>query len=539
MKSKLMLLAVVLAGIALRAWGTAGKTVISHDEAISYLGATGNLGRYQAVQDGGAPGGEWATTADWQSYLTIHSPLPAEMQTIARDQAEFDIHPPLYFWLLHIWVRLWGVSPGIGPSLNIIFFLIGAPALFGLARFLLGDVREALVVTLVWAVSPGVLRTAAEGRQYDLLGVLAILFVWLLAVCLDRKRPVASWLWLLLGIVTAAGNLTHYHFVLVAAGGFLVFGWRQVRHNGRFRPTRPLLTALGVVAAGYFISFLLHPAFLTSFEKLADRQVDEATFFLTPLDVMRRIYAAVDTFTGFWVYGPLLQVAIFILFLSGIAFAGLTFVRNRQRLVNGLKQVNWAGYQALLLFLWLGGISILMYLTFISPIHAMTSRHMAAVWPFYAFLAVFLVRVVQARWKQPRLNQYLTVGLATWMVLSGALSVWQTNSEMQSKINGLDILETSPALLVDTVHRGVLPQLLIHVPPSKRIFAAWQIPLLEQPDDWLVQLPDGALYLSDGAYGNTAAGQDQILALLMGEFTPQPVESSIPGIGTVYLLHKN
>jgi uncharacterized membrane protein len=111
MKRGGIILVVILTGLGLRVWGTAGKTIISHDEAIAYLGATGNLGRYQAVQDGGVPGGEWITAAEWQSLLTIHSPLLPALQTIAGDQAAFDIHPPLYFWLLHLWVQVWDAAP--------------------------------------------------------------------------------------------------------------------------------------------------------------------------------------------------------------------------------------------------------------------------------------------------------------------------------------------------------------------------------------------------------------------------------------------
>lgn len=534
--SRLLLLVVVLAGLALRVWGTAGKSVISHDEAIAYLGATGNLGRYQAVQEGDAPGGVWATTAEWHSFLTVGSPLFSTLQTIARDQAAFDIHPPLYFWLLHLWVRAWGVAPWVGPALNIIFFLIGAPALYGLARYLLQDEWEALLVTVVWGASPAVLRTAAEARQYDLLGVLAILFIWVLAVCLEGERRTPVWQWVLLGVVTAAGNLTHYHFILVVGGGLLVLGRQWMWQGGRLRLGRPLLVAGGVITIGYIVSFLLHPAFLASFEALAGRQVEEATFFLTPLDVMRRIYATVDTFSGFWVYGWPLQVAVFILFLSGIAFAGLTFVRNRERIQRGAKQVEGLGYQALLLCLWLGGISIVMYLTFVSPIHAMTSRHMAAVWPFYAFLAVFLVRVARAKWGQSRFVGFLPAGLAILMVLFGALSILAANRQARVQTAGLDVLKAAPAVLVDTVHRGVLPQLLIHVPPGKEIFAEWQTGMLERPEAWLGELPDGSLYLSDGAYGNTAENEEAILALLAQVFVVEPVDGLIPGVGDVYRL---
>jgi hypothetical protein len=44
--------------------------------------------------------------------------------------------------------------------------------------------------------------------------------------------------------------------------------------------------------------------------------------------------------------------------------------------------------------------------------------------------------------------------------------------------------------------------------------------------------------LSDGAYGNTADGKEQILALLAEVFDLQPVEAPIPGMGSVFLLER-
>ena len=96
--------------------------------------------------------------------------------------------------------------------------------------------------------------------------------------------------------------------------------------------------------------------------------------------------------------------------------------------------------------------------------------------------------------------------LAILIILFGALSVWQENKQMQEKVAGLDALANTPALLVDTLHRGVLPQLLIHLSPEKPIFAA--------------------------------EGRAQILALLAENFNLEPVEAAIPGMDTVYLLEK-
>jgi hypothetical protein len=225
-------------------------------------------------------------------------------------------------------------------------------------------------------------------------------------------------------------------------------------------------------------------------------------------------------------------------FLSGVVFGGLAYRRSKQRVRSWLGRVNWEGYEAFLLYLWMAGISIFMYLTFISPIHAMTSRHMAAVWPFYAFLPVFLVRMAAARRGKVAgiESPSLLAGTVVAVVVFGLVSVWQTNVESRGRLDGLSYLETAPAILVDTVHRGVLPQFLIHAPANKAIFAGSQSWLLEDSAAWKGQLSPGSLYLSDTAYGNTESGREEILALLEEDFEVIRLEEGVPGIGVMYLL---
>ena len=113
---------------ALRIAGTAGKKTIDPDEGISYMAATGHLGEYFGVDDQ-SPYGTWVEASDWKRFIQIEEKFC--FKQISSDLARHDIHPPLYFWLLHLWSLIFGVHLWTGPSLNIMISIIAIPLEFG------------------------------------------------------------------------------------------------------------------------------------------------------------------------------------------------------------------------------------------------------------------------------------------------------------------------------------------------------------------------------------------------------------------------
>ena len=116
------------------------------------------------------------------------------LATITRDAAR-DIHPPLYYYLLHCWVRLFGNSEIALRSLSV----LSGTALV-LVTYLLGrelfNRRVALIAALLAAVSPFQVHYSQETRMYILVALwaaLAVLFcvLWLKSWVQGRAETMA------------------------------------------------------------------------------------------------------------------------------------------------------------------------------------------------------------------------------------------------------------------------------------------------------------------------------------------------------------
>src|SRR5829696_621608 len=268
-----VLLACTLAGATgLRMAAGAEKRGITHDEAISYLAAACNEGEYARLTFGRRPPyGRWAPASEWKALLRPARPLC--LATIARDLGDEDIHPPLYFWLLHGWALVFGVGTWAGVSLNIVLAGLTTLALFGLARRVLGDPLRAALVAFAWSFSPAAIRVFFEARQYELLALLAVLFMWQCVRLADpatrpRGRDLA-----VLAALTAAGALSQFLFAVVAVAGLVLL---LVRRRSEMQAIAPV----AAVAAGYLGFALLDPAFLASLARGRSQAADPALHLL-------------------------------------------------------------------------------------------------------------------------------------------------------------------------------------------------------------------------------------------------------------------
>jgi hypothetical protein len=519
-----LLLATFILLPGLRLLALAGKTSVSHDESISYLAASGYQALYGQARAGSFPYGRWVAATEWQQFR--EQPQRFVFSQIGRDLAQYDIHPPLYFWLLNLWLPLTGVNPWSGPLLNLFIDVATAFVLWRLALQVLNDRFESALVTFIWAVSPAVLETAAQARQYSLFGLCTLIFVWHVVQWTIRRQTPAVAFMAGLAVSTAAGALVHFHFILVVTGSLLFLAFRLGR-AGRQR----LVTAMAAVTAGYGLFVLLHPSFYQSLQRLAYRQDLEAQYLTDRLDIYRRIYATVHTFTGFFTFGILFQAALFSMSLAFLLWLLLVVARNRSRLVSLLQQTDWTGAYILYFFFWLSGAVLLLYFSYLSPIHAMSARHLSAVWPFLAFAPVFLLRLVGEQQRAP-----LAIGLCLLVFVAGLASVWPLPAA-PGQAQAAALWENSDLLLVDTVEEGILPRILWDVPGHKRILAADQGFLIANADKWLHTLDGGALYASDLSYENNPAQRDAIL-LLMAQYYEVERLGAAPAVADLYQVRK-
>ena len=242
----------LLISLALHLWRMASVTTLVHDDGISYMAATGHQVAYR--QD--MPFDQWVPASDWKRFWRPESFWC--FRTIAEDLRTHDIHPPLYFWCLHVWTFCLGTQAWTGPALNTVFFALTFFVLFGLLREVLGSDLPAGLAVFLWAVSPQVIDVAMNARQYSLLTLIAVTFAWALLRLVRPGQP--SWLVMLaLALCAMAGMMTQYQFfVVIAAGAALVLLLTATRRMSSAHATTVILP----LVCGALLFWLLNPHFL-------------------------------------------------------------------------------------------------------------------------------------------------------------------------------------------------------------------------------------------------------------------------------------
>ncbi len=264
-------------------------------------------------------------------YLAQKSLLEMTTRTAA------DIQPPLYYCVLHVWMRLAGRSEFAVRFLSLLFGTVTVPLIFVLGRRLAGE-RVGLLAASLLAVSPFHVWYAQETRMYTLVTLLGVLSSWLLLRAIGAGRvdmvptggvvdggdaaqeSAAHTGWLLYAIANVAAVYSHYYaFFLVAFQTVFLFLWWLVHGQ----PGRVL--ARGVLAQVACILAYLPWAGFALNRYAVDESYWEGTL---SLDFVRKTLLAFAT--GHTVYesqANVITVGYVILVLVGLA----ALLASRQR----------------------------------------------------------------------------------------------------------------------------------------------------------------------------------------------------------------
>ncbi len=164
-----------------------------------------------------------------------------------------DVHPPLYFLILHSWTRLFGTGERIVRSLSGLFYILSVFAAFGIGRELYGT-KTGLLCAAIYLSSPLGILAAQFARMYALLSLLSILSTWLYLQFSIKPRD-SRFLFALYVVVNVLGTLTHIAFL------FLLFG-QIVVHLLLYRHERMKRFALAIVLSLLPYLFLWSPILL-------------------------------------------------------------------------------------------------------------------------------------------------------------------------------------------------------------------------------------------------------------------------------------
>jgi mannosyltransferase len=162
-----------------------------------------------------------------------------------------DIQPPLYYYLLWLWVRLAGTSEYALRFPSVFFGLLTLPMLWVTARRLLGK-RAAWLAALFLALSPLHVYYAQEARMYTLLTFLGLLSSYLLLRLVSNRtksfpspyRREGLGMGVAYALAAVAALYTHYFafFLLVAHALYALYKWRHQLRSGH--PLKPRTSTL-------------------------------------------------------------------------------------------------------------------------------------------------------------------------------------------------------------------------------------------------------------------------------------------------------
>lgn len=123
-----------------------------------------------------------------------------------------DVHPPLYYLILHWWQDFFGSSLVSLRSFSMVCGLLIVIFTYLLMRKLFSE-RVARFAGLLTAIGPFLIRYSQEARMYSFAALIAIVATYVFVIALSKKKAY-GW-WLFYGVIIAAGLYTQYYLALL------------------------------------------------------------------------------------------------------------------------------------------------------------------------------------------------------------------------------------------------------------------------------------------------------------------------------------
>ncbi len=143
-----------------------------------------------------------------------------------------DIHPPLYYSLLHIWILIAGPAVLSVRLFSVAVGVLSVPLVFILGRRLFCT-RVGIMVAMTMAVAPFHIYYSQEVRMYALVTFLVLCSMYLFVSLLGSEESVSSSRirWAAYVVVTSLAMYTQYYAIFVPISQTIMFFARCKRHR--------------------------------------------------------------------------------------------------------------------------------------------------------------------------------------------------------------------------------------------------------------------------------------------------------------------
>ncbi|MBE9192440.1 hypothetical protein IQ230_19225 [Gloeocapsopsis crepidinum LEGE 06123] len=295
-------------------------------------------------------------------------------------------HPPIYFVLTHLWMKLFPTVDGLASfwaarSLSALFGVAAIVAIFGLAYVAFRSLPVAQIVAAMMAVSPYGIYQAQEARHYTLAILLVIASLCCLVIAI---RNIQNYKYLSIGLaffwifINALGIAIHYFFifnilavVLVLISFWLtdIYKWLQLKTENKYSrlPLRNQLVYWYRIYAVVISAFISSVVWLPIWRSVPENKVTQWIFDDNSLNLLKSLSQFIAWLITMFVLLPIEGVNVQLMLLSGSILIGFT-VWLIPIIIKGIKLQNknpkiQLEFQVLLRYLWVA-IALLFTITF-------------------------------------------------------------------------------------------------------------------------------------------------------------------------------
>ncbi len=185
-----------------------GKNGFHIDEIYSYGLANSNYHPFPWEFD------TWLSGDYYQNYLTVAENEAFNYGSVYYNQTQ-DVHPPLYYFILHTISSLFPgmFSKWIGLSINLVIHISVFYVLYKLLDNIIENKWISLFGSVFWILSKGAIDSLLFIRMYPLLTLIQVFLIYI-SLRFYKKKNKRDLFYLFFIIIL--GALTHYYFYIYA-----------------------------------------------------------------------------------------------------------------------------------------------------------------------------------------------------------------------------------------------------------------------------------------------------------------------------------
>ncbi len=209
-KGNILIISIVLLSTMLILFFSTQKVNYHIDELLTY--SLSNSTSYIDL----SPGEKYESYGQFQErFLTTTDETNFDYKNVWRNQAN-DVHPPFYYVIIHTISSFIPdvFSKYIGIAVNIFFNALIIFLLYKFSLLITNNKNIAYITSLFWAINPGVISDMMFIRMYVMTMFFCLLISYIHIKHINKVTTVNYKFYLSLFLVSVAGALTHYYFLV-------------------------------------------------------------------------------------------------------------------------------------------------------------------------------------------------------------------------------------------------------------------------------------------------------------------------------------